>query len=138
MAQAVAEAAIRRRGWEHVAIASAGVSAVDGSLASEFAVRAAAESGHDLGGHRARLLTADQVLWADLILGMSEAHISAIDELGGGEKAFLITEFVAGEGAGKPVEDPFGGDEERYRSALAQIEVAVEDMLDRIRPILSP
>ena len=54
MAAAIAEAAIAERGWQHVAVRSAGASAGTGAAATESAVTVAAEHGLDLSAERPR------------------------------------------------------------------------------------
>lgn len=138
MAEAIARRCFAERAWTHVEVASAGVAAGEGAPASSNAVRVAASRGLDLTSHRSRALTPELVEWADLILAMSGSHLRGIAAMGGGEKAALITDFQAGTDAGLPIEDPYGGDEESYRNAFAQIERAVEALARRLEPILSP
>jgi protein-tyrosine-phosphatase len=138
MAAAVARAALRRRGWTHVAVQSAGLAAFTGTPAAENAVRLGAEKGLDLSGHEAQPLTPELVEWADLILGMSMSHVAGIAEMGGGAKAALITDFEEGAAPGSGIADPFGGSAATYRRTLRQITHAVEGVLLRLEPILAP
>ncbi len=138
MAAAVARDAVARRGWRHVAVQSAVLSALTGSPAAENAVRVAGERGLDLTGHGAQPLTPELVDWADLVLGMSPSHLIGIADMGGAEKAALLTDFVDGPGLGRAIEDPIGGDADTYRRTLAQVTEAVEGILERLEPILAP
>lgn len=138
LAQVATEEFIRRRSWKNVAVASAGVGAVDGSPASPNAVSAATERGYPLHDHVARLLTASMVEWADIVLGMTPSHLHVVDEMGGAGKSALLTAFIPGDGAGQPVPDPFGTDQESYREVLSHIEAAVESLLDELEPLISP
>ncbi len=138
MAAAAARAGILRRGWTHVEVQSAGLSALGGTPAADNAIRVAGEHGMDLTQHEAQPLTPQLVEWADLILGMSTSHLIGVAELGGGEKVALITDFVEGPGLGRPIEDPIGGDAATYRAAFTEIERAVEAILQRLEPILAP
>jgi protein-tyrosine-phosphatase len=138
MAEAVARHRIRQSGWTHVEARSAGVAARPGLHASEGALLVSGEAGLSLAGHRSQPLTPDLVDWADLILAMGPAHLEAIEELGGGEKAALLTGFLEGDDAGRPIADPFGYDIEPYRIAFAQIDDAVTALLRKLEPILSP
>jgi len=138
LAAAVARAAVARRGWRHVAVQSAGLSALTGSPAAENAVRVAGEHGLDLTGHEAQPLTPELVAWADLVLGMGPSHLIGIADMGGGEKAALVTDFLDGPGLGRPIDDPIGGDTETYRRTLAQVSEAVEGILRRLEPIVAP
>ncbi|HEY8469087.1 MAG TPA: low molecular weight protein arginine phosphatase [Longimicrobiales bacterium] len=138
MAMAIARQEAQRRSWTHVAVASAGIAASPGAAASEAAVRVAAEQGLDLSSHVSQPLTRELVEWADLILAMSRSQLHVIAELGGADKAALITDMVAGEGRGEPVEDPFGADDAAYRRTFEQLREAVGGVFDRLAPILAP
>ncbi len=137
MAAAAARAAIQKRGWTHVEVQSAGLSALTGTPAADHAIRVTGEQGIDLTRHEAQPLTPELVDWADLILGMGPSHLIGVAEMGGAEKAALLTDFVDGPGLGRPIEDPFGGDAEAYRATFAQISRAVEAILQRLEPILA-
>jgi protein-tyrosine-phosphatase len=138
LAEAITRDALRRRKWSHVRVASAGVMAAPGGRASEQAVTVAAEHGLDLTGHAASQLVPDLIEWADLVIGMSSSHVVAALELGAGEKAVLLMDFVSGPGLGASISDPFGADVAAYRETFAQIEAAVATLLDRLEPILAP
>ena len=114
-----------------VTVESAGTSASPGAPASEGSALMARERGLDLAPHRARLLTADLVQAADLILAMGHSHLSRIAQLGGGEKAQLLTAYV-GE-AGIDVADPFGSDLARYRDTAAQLDRIVAAVVVRLQ-----
>ena len=138
MAAALARAELARRGWQHVTVQSAGSAAVSGQPAADFAVIVLAKHGIALDEHSAQPLSAELVQNADLILVMSSSHLFAVSELGGAEKAAMITQFLEGENAGAAVEDPFGGDEPAYERAYEQLEQAVHTVIARLEPILAP
>ena len=138
MAAALARAHVAKRGWSHVAVASAGVAAALGDPASEHAVTALRSRGIDLSEHESQPLTADLVRKADLILVMSNAHLFPVTDFGGGEKVSLLTDFLEGDEAGESIDDPFGSSEGAYVRTADQIERAVEGLLDRLEPILAP
>lgn len=138
MAEAIARAAVQQRGWTHVRVDSAGVTAGWDAPAAEHAVTVGAEHGLDLEGHRSQPLTPELVRWADLILVMSRAHLDAVRELDpeSDDRSALLTEFAGGTGA--DVEDPFGGALEPYRRAFAELERLVDASLKRLELILAP
>ena len=139
MAEAVARKEVADRGWHHVAVASAGITAAPGLGANPAAIAAVEALGIDLRGHRSRPLDQQLVEWADVILAMSPGHLAVVDELGGGNKAALLGDFAAGyEGAGSAVSDPYGGDLATYRATLADLETLVGRALDRIASIVYP
>lgn len=138
MAEALARAAIQERGWGHVAVGSAGVSAATGAPAAEHASVVLQEVGIPLTAHQARALEPALLDWADMILTMSPSHLVALDRMGAGGRAALITEFLDDEEARRAVEDPIGGDLETYRRTRDQLRGAVDAVLDRLAPILAP
>jgi protein-tyrosine phosphatase len=101
-------------------------------------VEVASENGLDLSDHASTPLTPESVDWADLILGMSNAHLAALAEFGGAEKSALITDFLEGDGLGDPVPDPFGGDVDDYRETFARLHEAIDGLLERLEPIIAP
>ncbi|MDE0081340.1 MAG: low molecular weight protein arginine phosphatase [Gammaproteobacteria bacterium] len=140
MASGRARQLLESWGWKGIEVRSAGVAAFPGGGASGGALRAAAERGIDLRSHESAQLTAGLVGWADLILTMSEGHLHAVEELGGGGKAELITRFAAGtEGAGEEasagVLDPVGGDDALYRETFEQLSELVVRILVRLESL---
>jgi protein-tyrosine phosphatase len=137
MAAAAAEAELARRGWSHVRVASAGIAAAAQAPASEHAVTVLREAGIDIAAHRARALSPDLLEWADFAVVMSPSHLDVLADLGAAHKSALITDFLD-QGAGRGVEDPFGGPVEEYRRTFAVLAAAVGRLLDRLEPILAP
>jgi protein-tyrosine phosphatase len=142
LAEALARRELARRGWDHVTVRSAGVAAFPGVGASDGALRVGGEAGLSLEAHRSRLLSEEEVAWADLILTMSWSHLEAVADRGGAEKVALLTAFAAGDeddpdGIGG-VSDPIGGDDELYRATLRELEGLVGQVLRRLEPILAP
>jgi protein-tyrosine-phosphatase len=138
MAAAIAAREAKRRGWQHVAIRSAGSGAVDGAHATRETVEVLKEQGIEASDHFSNLLTAEHVRWADLILAMSLSHMYAVNDLGGGEKVALITDFLEGDDVSSGVEDPYGAGMEAYRRTFVQLEQAIMGLMSRLEPILSP
>jgi protein-tyrosine-phosphatase len=138
MAAALARHELAERGWHHVQVRSAGTGALAGSPASPPVPVVLQERGIDPGAHEAAELTGELVDWADSILVMSPSHLEAVEGLGGGEKASLITAFLEGAEAGASVIDPIGGSVDTYRDTRDQLERAVAAVLDRLQPILAP
>lgn len=138
MAAAIARAELERRGWKHVAVRSAGAATNAGHPASEQTISVLREHGIDLSDHETTPLSAELVQEADLVLVMSPSHLFSVGDIGGTEKASLITDFMEGDEAGVPVEDPFGSDDDAYRRTYEQLVRAVNALLGRLEPILSP
>ncbi len=146
MAEVIARRRVEELGWEQIRVGSAGVAAFDGSPASDGALRAAGRKGLDLSAHTSSLLTPRMVADADLVLAMSTSHLARVFELGGAEKAALITSFAApdepgdgdGDGAGGGVPDPIGGADEEYLRTFEVLEELVERALERLEPVVRP
>lgn len=138
MAEVIARDEIERRGWRHVEVRSAGVSAERGSPASAQAVSAVRSRGLDLTTHIGHPLNSLLVDWADVILAMSPAHLIMIEEFGGGHKAALLGDFAVGEEGGNSVSDPFGGDDAAYLATLRQLDRLIGQSLDRLAMIVNP
>jgi protein-tyrosine-phosphatase len=139
LAEGLARAEIARRGWKHVEVASAGLSAGEGERAARAGVAVAGRAGIDLKGHRSRPLTRELASSADLILGMGPGHVAELRRLGVGERATTLGDFVAGaEGAGPAVPDPFGGSEAVYADTFEELQELVSAALDRLEPVLAP
>lgn len=138
LAEVITRRLLQEREWSHVQVESAGTSALPGAHASEGARQAAEEIGLDLSGHRSRLLTPERVAEADIVLGMTSRHVRAVQELGGGDKVALLTEFLNDGEPGEGIEDPFGGTAEDFARARDRIQEAVRGLLDRLSAILAP
>ena len=108
-----AEAVARREG--HVDAESAGLSAHAGDRPPEDTIVVARELGYDLSSHRARPLTEEMLERADVVVGMTAAHVAA---LGGGAR-------LLGEA---DLDDPIGRGRGTYRRVYTQIETDVRKL----------
>jgi protein-tyrosine phosphatase len=132
MAEAIARASIAARGITGVEVASAGTSAWDGSPASDGALLVSLEHGLALETHRARVLSREIIDAADLVLTMGPHHAERANALGGDKTTHLLMQFASQGKDATPVADPFGGDLDAYRTTFAELETAVEKVLDRL------
>ncbi len=101
------------------AVVSAGIRAVSGGPASDAAVEALSDLGHDLSGHVTRPLTPELLGLADVVLCMGEAHRERVAELlprGAAPDVLLF------DPDGSEVEDPFGGPTAQYRAVARALE----------------
>jgi protein-tyrosine phosphatase len=103
---------------EPIAVSSAGTSAWDGSRATREAITAAAEREADIGGHRARHLSAHHIEQADLVLGMTTEHAASAMELvpKAAPRTFTLKELVQLLEAPPEGDDPKGPNAERLRA----------------------
>jgi protein-tyrosine phosphatase len=114
-------------------VQSAGVAAWDGTPASEGSYLVALERGLDLSSHRARMLTADQVRDADLILTMGDAHARRVAELGGEQKVYLLAEYAGQPREDRDIPDPMGGDVAGYRETATLLDELLTAAIARMR-----
>jgi RpiB/LacA/LacB family sugar-phosphate isomerase len=130
MAEAMFRHAVRGRG--EFRIFSAGLGAVDGQPPTPHSVRAMRELGVDISAQRSRMLTADLVRSADIILGMTHSHVDTIALLypAAAEKTFLLREFDETlETYEKDIGDPIGSAYEVYLDCRDQIEQGIASLL---------
>ena len=130
MAEALFRRAVQGRG-EFRAV-SAGIGAMDGQPPTSHSVRAMRELGVDISAQRSRMLTAELVRSADLILGMTHSHADTVALLypQAAEKTFLLREFDETlEPYEKDISDPIGSPYETYVECRDQIEQGIAALL---------
>lgn len=132
LAEAAARKLAAERGLEDITFASAGIGAFGGSGASEGAILVGIERGLDLSQHRSQTLTRELVSESDLILGLSEHHVAAAEDMGGEGRTFLLDDFASDGSSCRPVADPFGQNIEAYRDAADDIDRQVALAVERI------
>lgn len=141
MAEVIARRRAHELGWDRVEVRSAGVAAYDGSPASGGAVRVAEAHGLDLAGHSATLLTREEAARADLILTMSVSHLMRVTELGGGDRAALLTSFAGwgtDGGGAEAIPDPVGGPDEEYAETFRLLDELIGRAMERLGPVVAP
>ena len=153
-AEALAVRELRRQPGAPLRFISAGTHAVEGNPAAIRSVAAAEERGADLERHHARELTRRRVRAADLILCMAADHrpyVLAFDR-GAARRTFLLASFtraisqwawlarspaelvaMAGEHVrelpGDDVEDPLGGEPERFADCAERLDGLVTPVI---------
>lgn len=140
MAEVIARDLIRTRGLEHVVVESAGIAACPGEGATPGAEHAVGVKGLDLKPHMSRVLTGELIAAVDLILGMTPAHVSAVEAGGGVGNTKLLSDFAATESevARVGVLDPFGCGPEVYLETFEILERLVDAALNRIIDVGEP
>jgi protein-tyrosine-phosphatase len=132
LAEAIASRIAIERGLVDVIVESAGVSAWEGTPASDGSLLVALERNMDLGGHRARQLDDSMVRDSDLILVMGPQHLDLVRSLGGEDKAHVLSAFASGRDSGVAIKDPFGGDLDAYRATADEMLPLITSVFDRI------
>jgi RpiB/LacA/LacB family sugar-phosphate isomerase len=113
-------------------VLSAGLGAMDGQPPTPHSVRAMRELGVDISAQRSRMLTAELVRSADLILGMTHSHVDTVALLypPAAEKTFLLREFDETlEAYEKDISDPIGSSYPVYVECRDQIEQGIVTLL---------
>lgn len=100
---------------------SAGISAAEGSPASDNSVKACEEIGVDISRHRSTQLTNQMFYEADEVVPMTKTHQIIMQD------AFKNREKIL---PALDVPDPFGGDLEEYRLCRDRIKEKIEELLD--------
>jgi len=132
MAEAITRKLVIDRGLADVEAMSAGTAAHNGAPASDGALLVGMERHLDLGQHHAQLLTRDLIDSADLILAMGTHHLQQIASLGGGAKAYLISDYASRGASARPISDPMGAELTVYRETADELEEEIRRLLDRI------
>ena len=127
----MAEALLRDalRGQEEITVESAGLGALVGHPADDFAVELMGERGVDITPHRARQLHPDMVSAADLILVMETGHKKVIDEI---DQAARGKVHRLGEWRDMEISDPYRQSKAAFAEALKGIEDGVADWVKRL------
>ncbi|MDR1692033.1 MAG: low molecular weight protein arginine phosphatase [Oscillospiraceae bacterium] len=117
LAEVLAKAA--RPEWE---TRSRGLAADDGAGASAYAAEAAKERGCGLIRHAARQLSEEDLLWSDVVYGMTAAHVSVLRNAYPAHAGKIRTL------PGGDVPDPFGGELSDYRACAARLAEDIETL----------
>lgn len=114
-----------------IQVLSAGISAYEGSPMSENAIKSM-KGIHDISHYRAKMVNADLVEEADLILTMTKMHrdILITSYKGIEDKTYLLNDYAFG--VENDIEDPFGGSLEVYDRARNEIYRAVKNIINKI------
>jgi protein-tyrosine-phosphatase len=132
LAEAIARKIGIERGLLDVEASSAGTSAHSGAPASDGALLVGMERNMDLTAHRAQTLTRDLVQSADLVLAMGPHHLERVEALGGGGRAYLLSDYASHGASVRPISDPVGAELEVYRATANELEEEIRRVLDRI------
>ena len=116
---------------KNIKVFSAGISAMDGDIASDNSIVACEEIGLDLSEHRSTAITRATVENASAIFCMTESHRALLHmyfELPEDAPIFLMREFV--EEGSKELPDPYGQNLEVYRACREDMKEAIPSLLN--------
>jgi len=126
----MAEALLRRELPDDIRVESAGLGALVGHPASEYALELMSEMGEDISAHRACQIHPDMVAAADLVLVMESGHKRAIDDA---DPTVRGKVHRLGEWQDRDIADPYRQSRAAYEEALRHIQEGVASWVDRIR-----
>lgn len=102
-------------------VRSAGTLPWAGGSAQPEAIATVAREGLDLTRHVAQPLTADLVGWADIVLGMQQAHVLQVRDLDSAADVRLITELDSSGPRRDGIPDPMGLGADAYAEVFEEI-----------------
>ena len=131
MAEKLLKHEIEQLGLDHVSVSSAGVFAFQSSPPDPKIVEFLMELGISAGLHEARQITQADVEWADIIFVMEKEHRMRIENMwpSASEKMELLGRCVSADFEVDDIMDPFGRSAYHYRSAQAQITLAIKNLV---------
>jgi len=100
--------------------------------ANAVALQVASNRGLDLHSHRSRLVTAEDVAAASLVLVMEPAHARRLrrDYGAPSHEPILLGDLDPGPGAGRVIRDPYGRAPEVFEKTFDQIDRCVSVLVD--------
>jgi protein-tyrosine phosphatase len=123
--------AILKKINEQIEVKSAGIFAADGASMSEHAQTVLKEKNIPY-DHESRLLTKEDIDWADYIFTMTSNHKDYILQTypEAANKTFSIKEYVLGRN--EDIIDPFGGPVELYRKTYKELEELISKLASKL------
>jgi protein-tyrosine-phosphatase len=137
LAEKLLENEIRLRELYNVSVASAGLFVYPGNPPDPKIVEYLLQKGISVEQHESRQITAEDVDWADHILVMERGHVKRLEELWPHikDKVELLAKFATGGLNEDEIIDPYGKSPYHYRLAEAQITLAIEALITRIKSL---
>jgi len=130
----MAEAILKNKQIPEIEVKSAGVYAVTGQDASNYARKVMKQNSLEH-VHASQLLTDSEIEWATHIFTMTESHKALIMNTypRAMDKTFTLKEFVANDAINRDVMDPFGGSVERYNQTFNELHVLIDGLIRKLR-----
>lgn len=137
MAKVLLRDILAKRDLSGYEVDSAGLAASPGEKASPKAILAVAELGLDLDSHRAKQLTAELLLWADLVLTMTAGHKKVILEIMPKmkNKVYTLKEWAGNQMEDFDIVDPYGQSEEVYCSCRDELNKFLAKAADKLEEV---
>ncbi len=128
MAEALLKSALR--GQDGITVESAGLGALVGYPADDYALELMEEAGENISEHRARQIHPDMVTDADLVLVMEARHKRAIDDADPTARGKV---HRLGEWQDRDIDDPYRQDKAAFAEALEEIQEGVASWVEKIK-----
>lgn len=141
MAEGIFNSAVQKQGerMKSFTAISAGISAFEGVCASTYASKVLKDWNIDIGYHKSKRVTQEDVENAFLILAMTTEHKRALVNFfpGAQSKTYTLKEYVYenAKGFSTDISDPYGGTEEVYRRCATEIKDAVDLLIERLKEV---
>lgn len=113
---------------EFVFCSSAGICAQEGQAVSKYAQEVCREIGVDISKHKARRLCPQDVKNSEILAVMSHKYAAFLKSMGAYPEQIIVL--------GNEIADPFGGNAEKYRSCRNNLQNALPQLLELVRPNL--
>ena len=121
---------LRKNNNSEIQVSSAGTSAFTGTPADNEMMNFLLEKDIPSENHRSRMLTGDDIEWADTVLVMEDYHLDIIlgswPEAEG--KVQKLGKYIALDQTEDDIPDPYGQSTYHYRAAQSQITLAVSNL----------
>ena len=121
---------LRKNNNSKIQVSSAGTSAFTGTQADSEMINFLLEKDIPAENHRSKMLSGDDIEWADTILVMEDYHYDFI--IGSwpeaDSKVQKLGKYIALDQTEDDIPDPFGQSTYHYRAAQSQITLAVSNL----------
>lgn len=124
MAECIFRDMLKKDGNENIMCQSAGLSAINGSTATENAILACKELGLDISGHVSRRFSQTDLKVWDVFFTMSKTHGYILEQAGVPKDKIYVPSYI---------DDPFGGNIEEYRACRDKIKIELEEFYSRLK-----
>lgn len=147
MAEGIFKEKLKTINENNIKVSSAGISAIEGQMANEKAIKVLKSKGIDISSHRAKQLTDDMINGSDLILTMTVAHKKIIKDYICKKtdetslclnKVFTLKEYAQKINDEKndrnnlDIADPYGMDYNMYKQSMMEIVAELDKIVNNI------
>jgi protein-tyrosine-phosphatase/predicted ATP-grasp superfamily ATP-dependent carboligase len=136
MAEAMFQEFVRQRGINGILAKSAGLHAVTGRPAHQWALAVSRELGLPLDHHRAQPVTAELISSSDAIFAMDFENLAELNVLfpTSTSRIFILSAYADGLQHNREIPDPFFGDIEATRRCYSVLRKCIEKLVRELDP----